>query len=178
MKKPNHKGKLAFEMLEKEMEGVLVQEMEQLKGGASLGGPNDCVFQSIGFIESKSVQQIQDEYITYYNHAVDVKYGAASGATLHISGNFSGYLGVQEEFVSGFFMQYGLHSGYTSTAPVGQFSSGTQGILLLETSGNSGHAIDILGMESSGVYKTYDPQTCTFGAVSKSDPSIFGTYGR
>lgn len=155
---------LAFELLEKEMEMILAQEMESLKGG---DGPADCVFQSIAFITGQSVQQVQDHYATYYNQHYGVSW---------MSGDASGYMGVSGNLVAGFLNEYGLTPGYsTHGTPYGSSSSGSMGIIIL-FSGNDGHAIDITGMANSTTYYYYDAQAQTTGTISTTDTRIKGIY--
>lgn len=162
---------LAFELLEKEMEMVLAQEMESLKGG---DGINDCVFQSVAFITGRSVMDVQADYAIFYNQKA---HDMGLSGVWNIDAATSGVYGVQSSYINEFLSQYAITPGYsTHGTAYGQSSSGSMGLILISTSNGNGHAMDITGMANSSTFYYYDAQNQTTGTISTTDPRIVGIY--
>ncbi|MDR6339105.1 hypothetical protein HNQ91_002156 [Filimonas zeae] len=161
------KVRLAFEMLESEMEKISGEELSGFKGGDGWG---DCVFQSISFATGLSVSQIQQAYADHIN-----TYGWSSQTAY----NYVGIQGVSGSDVAWLMSQYGLSSGYYSTGGYNTSSSGDAGILLIDLDGNGtpDHAINVTGNANSTGYYTYDAQSSSGGTISMNDPRIVGSYG-
>lgn len=128
----------------------------------------DCVYQSVAFITGSTVQQIQQDYVAFFNN----RNAAAGIAPLwNIDYDMAGVGGVPYRLANDFLAQYNISSGYTNSAPYGTSGSSGAGIILIP-----GHAYNITGMANAFTYNTYDAQSGQTGTISIGDPRILGVY--
>lgn len=166
----SNKAKLAFDLLEKEMEALSSVESNAFKGGY-VSGWSDCVIEAISFATGRPYDEVYSAYGAFMS----------SSTGTHNSGYWQYDLvtnGVTFDNAAAFAQYMGLTNvGDTPHGASGYSVSGDQSVAFLNNGGGNGHAIVLTGNASSGQYYYYDPQSGVTGTISKTDPRIIGTYG-
>lgn len=164
-----NKAKLAFELLEQEMEVVYKEDLIQFVGGSG-GFNSDCVIEAIAFATGKSYNEVLDAYGSFMLSAT----GTGSSGNWEMDAVVNG---VSLDAASLFAQHMGLtHEGDTPQGSGGMSYIGDQSVAFLKI-GSSGHAVVLTSNASSTEYYYYDPQNQTTGTISKDDPSLVQTYG-
>ncbi len=143
-------------------------------GGGSTGstgngfdGPMDCVFRAIAFNSGYTVEEVQANFVEYYNSVILKDF-----PTLHVDFNTVGNIGVPGlSNLEAFLNSYGIYSGYNSNGNYGVSTPTSNGLIAIQ-----GHVFNITGMNNPNEYNYWDAQSGTAGTISVNDPRIISVY--
>lgn len=165
----NNKAKLAFEMLEQEMEVIGRGNLENFKGG---NGPlNDCVIEAIAFATGRSYNEVLDAYGSFMS--------TSTGSGSSGSWEFDIVLnGTSVANAAAFAQHMGLTNvGDTPEGANGYSVFGDQSVVFLDYGEGNGHAVVITGNQDAFNYYYYDPQNGVTGTIAKNSSQIIGSFG-
>lgn len=157
------KAKLAFEMLEQEIELLNNSEMQANVGGSYYGGsgPTDCVFQTMAYMSQSMGQNYSLNFIQFL---YEQNYGAGSSVD-----------GVPGENVQGFLDYVFNIQSFDACNSNGNVSSGNIfGFYNIGEMGNQ-HAVAIQSInQDAGTAYVYDAQAGVYRTISLN--SIYNSY--
>lgn len=166
-----NRAKLAFDLLEQEMEVLTSKQTNEFKGGQTTGF-NDCVIEAISYATGLSYNQVLDAYGAFKETTTGVS-GSSGAWEYNAISNGVNYTDA---------CAFAVHMGLTNSGDVPQGANGTtqtgdQSVAYLDYGNGNGHAIVLTGNANNNDYSYYDPQNNVWGTISKNDPRFMQTFG-
>lgn len=123
------KAKMAFDLLEKEMDILYGHELRQFKGGGAWDPGTDCVFKTMSHLSNKLGC---GQSVNYFEDSYDNMYGSGSSGSGVQGPNLS-------EFVSSYFSKTG--AGGSESTMDAHHSMGREVMIVFQTASGTHHAV-------------------------------------